>query len=78
VSHSDISNDDCIHFINTFEKLKVNNRPEVIPSPYPGILYRKTLDDGKLKVFQRGDSTRIYMYPNFHPRCPRQIKENTQ
>jgi hypothetical protein len=79
VSHSDMSND-CEHLIATFEKLKISEtkRPTVISTPYPGAFYRKTVDDGKIKVFQRGDDTKIWMYPKFHPRCSRQGKEDDQ
>ena len=72
--HSEKSNKDCDHLVNTFEKLKisVDRKPEVIQTPYPGAFYRKTVDDGKIKVFQKGDITKIYMYPTFRPKCPRE------
>ena len=74
VRRSEMSNDDCEHLINIFEKLKISEdkKPEVIPTPYPGAFYRKTVDDGKVKIFQRGNTTKVYMYPTFMPKCPQQ------
>jgi hypothetical protein len=59
---------DCDYLVDLFQKLHLdkndkNNKPEFIYTTYPGSFYRKTIDDGKVKVFQRGSSTKIYVYP---------------
>ena len=59
---------DCDYLVDLFQKLHFdkndkNNKPEFISTTYPGSFYRKTIDDGKVKVFQRGSSTKIYVYP---------------
>lgn len=44
---------------------------EHIHSPYPGAFYRKPFDNGKIKIFTRGTSMKLYMYPHFKPRSPK-------
>lgn len=65
-------NTDCEYLLNELDKLNLTSnhlRPVAISIPYPGWFYRKTRDDGRMKVFQRGLETKIYMYPSFRPIC---------
>lgn len=52
-------------------KIKVEDpnivNAKYIPSPYPGSFCFKTYDNGKIKVFKRGDKRKIYVYPAFKP-----------
>jgi hypothetical protein len=64
------------HLIEIFQKLDIKQKPEVIQTTYPGSLYRETYDDSKVKVFQRGNITKIYMKPKFKPKCYYQLKRD--
>lgn len=62
--------------VNTFKKLDISDDAEYIQRPYPGAFYRKTFDDGKIKVFQRSNTTKVYFYPTFKPKSPK-VLSNT-
>jgi hypothetical protein len=51
--------------IDVFTELQLRNKPEIIAAPYPGVFYRKILDDGKIKLFKRFNTTKIYFYPKY-------------
>jgi hypothetical protein len=53
------------YLIDVFTELQLRNKPEIIAAPYPGVFYRKILDDGKIKLFKRFNTTKIYFYPKY-------------
>ncbi len=63
-------NNDFCHLVDVIGSLNLIDKPIVLEHPYPGPFYWKSYDDGKLKVFQKGGVTKIYMYPHFNPKKP--------
>lgn len=64
--------------VNMIEDLETNykidmDKAEYIYTAYPGAFYRKRFDNGKMKVFTRGTSTKAYIYPDFKPRSPKSM-----
>lgn len=41
---------------------KLNDNIEYIDGPWPGAFYRKVFDDDKIKVFNRGNTTKVFRY----------------
>lgn len=67
-----MSNDDCEYLISTLSKLISSHNithPQAIRTPYHGSFYRVIHNDDKMKIYQKGDITKVYMHPTFRPKC---------
>lgn len=51
--------------VSYFKEQNVNSEAIFIRQAYPGPFYWKSFDNGKIKIFKKGQITKVYVYPTF-------------
>ena len=64
--------------VDMIKDLEINHKinmkdAEYIGRNYPDAFYKKVYDNNKIKVYTKGKTTKVYVYPHFKPRTSNHV-----